>query len=116
IRTRSRLRPQGEGLPGSLSASLLSLLPDITDPVDGPDPLRIFRILLKFCPDPSDIYGERILIHKLSLAVPHMGEDLFFGKHPVPVLHKIQKQLVFDPAERDLTALPCDSAGVPVNE
>ena len=74
--------------------------------MDGPDPLRMFRILLKFCPESSDIHGERILIHKLSLAVPHMGEYLFFGKHPVPVLHKIQEQLIFNPAERDLTVLP----------
>src|SRR5699024_11963692 len=48
-----------EGLPGSLSESLFSLLPDITDPVDGPDPLRMFRVLLKFCPEPSDIHGKR---------------------------------------------------------
>ena len=76
----------------------------------------MFRIHLQFCPESADIYGKRILIYKFPLAVPHMFQDLLFGENPVPVLHKIQKKLIFIPAQEDLFSISAYPAAVLIDD
>ena len=45
---------------------------------------------------------EGILVDKLSLRVPDMGEDLFLRQHLLAILHEIAQQLILNFAEVDL--------------